>query len=164
MHLLYIYKLNIINMKKITLLLISVFFAAALRAQSNNMFLESESKYNFDESVKLLTETITSNGWKISVVHDLQESMKKAQKEVLPVKVFEVCNPKHSYRLLSKDDERIYSSLMPCRISVYEKSDGKVYISRMNSLILSKQIGGLVEEVMNDATNETETFLKVVIK
>jgi len=90
--------------------------------------------------------------------------MKKANKEVLSVKVFELCNPKHSYRLLSKDDERIYSSLMPCRLSVYEKSDGKTYISRLNSIILSKQIGGLVEEVMTDATDETEGFLKDIIK
>ena len=51
------------------------------------MFIESESRYNFDESVRKLTETVTNGGWKISVVHDLQESMKKAGNEVLPVKV-----------------------------------------------------------------------------
>ncbi len=151
-------------MKKLTLIAVLTFLSVSVMAQTNNMFIESEAKYNFEETVKLLTETITSNGWKISVVHDLQESMKKADKEVLPVKVFEICNPKHSYRLLSKDEERIYSSLMPCRFSVYEKSDGKVYISRMNSILLSAQIGGLVEEVMTSATNETEGFIKVVIK
>lgn len=151
-------------MKKLTLIAVLTFLSVSAIAQTNNMFIESEAKYNFEETVKLLTETITSNGWKISVVHDLQESMKKADKEVLPVKVFEICNPKHSYRLLSKDEERIYSSLMPCRFSVYEKSDGKVYISRMNSILLSAQIGGLVEEVMTSATNETEGFIKVVIK
>jgi uncharacterized protein (DUF302 family) len=151
-------------MKKLTLIVVLTFLSVSAMAQTNNMFIESEAKYNFEETVKLLTETITSNGWKISVVHDLQESMKKADKEVLPVKVFEICNPKHSYRLLSKDEERIYSSLMPCRFSVYEKSDGKVYISRMNSILLSAQIGGLVEEVMTSATNETKGFVKVVIK
>lgn len=151
-------------MKKLTLIVLLTILSVSAMAQTNSMFVESETKYNFEETVKLLTETITSNGWKISVVHDLQESMKKAGKEVLPVKVFELCNPKHSYRLLSKDDERLYSSLMPCRLSVYEKSDGKVYISRMNSVILSKQIGGLVEEVMTDAANETEGFLNTVIK
>jgi uncharacterized protein (DUF302 family) len=151
-------------MKKLTLIVVLTFLSISAMAQTNNMFIESEAKYNFEETVKLLAETITSNGWKISVVHDLQESMKKADKEVLPVKVFEICNPKHSYRLLSKDEERIYSSLMPCRFSVYEKSDGKVYISRMNSILLSAQIGGLVEEVMTSATNETEGFIKVVIK
>ncbi|MFA7361330.1 MAG: DUF302 domain-containing protein [Candidatus Kapaibacterium sp.] len=151
-------------MKK-SVLIIAFFFAAlSAKAQTNEMFIESESRFDFNETVKILTETITNNGWKISVVHDLQESMKKANKEVLPIKVFEVCNPKHSYRLLSQDDKKIYSSLMPCRFSVYEKSDGKVYLSRMNTSMLSKQIGGLVEEVMIDATNETEAFLKSVMK
>jgi len=151
-------------MKNTLLLALILFTAITAKAQTNEMFLESESKFGFDETVKILTETITNGGWKISIVHDLKESMKKADKDVLPVKVFELCNPKHSYKLLAKDDERIYSSLMPCRFSVYEKSNGKVYISRMNNIMLSKQIGGLVEEVMTDASNETENFLNSVIK
>jgi uncharacterized protein (DUF302 family) len=146
------------------LLAFILFTSIIVKARINELFLESESKYGFDETVKILTQTITNDGWKIYIVQDLKESMKKADKDVLPVKVFELCNPKHSYKLLSKDGERIYSSLMPCRFSVYEKSDGKVYISRMNTIMLSKQIGGLVEEVMTDASNETESFLKSVTK
>ncbi|MBI5401826.1 MAG: DUF302 domain-containing protein [Ignavibacteriae bacterium] len=150
-------------MKKSFIFLILLLASLTAKAQTTEMFIESESKFGFDETVRILSETILNGGWKISIVHDLKESMKKADKDVLPVKVFELCNPKHSYKLLSKDDERIYSSLMPCRFSVYEKSDGKVYVSRMNSIMLSKQIGGLVEEVMTDAGNDTETFLKSVI-
>lgn len=151
-------------MKKITLTIILFLFTITVKSQSNEMFIESESKYNFDETVQKLTETITNSGWKISVVHDLQESMKKAGNEVLPVKVIEICNPKYSYRLLSTDEGRIYSALMPCRISLYEKHDGKVYVSRMNSVMLSKQIGGLVEEVMTSAADDTERFLNTVLR
>ena len=151
-------------MKKLVLVIVLLMTSISAFAQKEEMFLESESRFKFDETVKVLEETITGNGWKVLIIHDLQASMKKAGKEVLPVKVFEVCNPKHSFRLLSEDDKRIYSSLMPCRFSVYEKADGKVYVSRMNSILLSKQIGGLVEEVMTDATNETEVFLKAVLK
>lgn len=148
-------------------LLVSVvilFGAVSSYAQSGDMFIESESRYGFEETIKTLSESITNGGWKILTVHNLQESMKKAGKDVLPVQVFEICNPKHSYKLLSQDDKRIYSSLMPCRFSVYEKADGKVYVSRMNTALLSKQIGGLVEEVMTDATNESEGFIKSVLK
>ncbi len=151
-------------MKK-TILVIALFFISlVVNAQTEEMFLESESRFGFVETVKTLEENASGNGWKVLIVHDLQASMKKADKEVLPIKVFEVCNPKHSFKLLSQDDKRIYSSLMPCRFSVYEKADGKVYVSRMNTTFLSKQIGGLVEEVMTDATNETEEFLKTVLK
>lgn len=149
-------------MKKVLIIILVTISMVSLKAQTSEMFIESASRYNFDQTVSTLTESITNGGWKISVIHDLKESMKKAGKEILQVKVFELCNPKHSYKLLSKDNERIYSSLMPCRFSVYEKSDGKVYISRMNSFMLSKQIGGLVEEVMTEANNETEIFIKSV--
>ena len=150
-------------MKKLIIVVFLVLYSLTAKAQTGDMFIESESRYGFEETVKILTETITAGGWKISVVHDLQESMKKSGKEVSPVKVFELCNPKHSYKILSVDELRIYSSLMPCRLSVYEKSNGKVYISRMNTVMLSKQIGGIVETVMTDATKETEDFLKAVL-
>ncbi len=151
-------------MKNLVLVIAFLLTSLTASGQSEEMFIESESRLGFDETIKVLDESIAISGWKVLIIHDLQASMKKTGKEVLPVKVFEVCNPKHSYRLLSLDDKRIYSSLMPCRFSVYEKADGKVYVSRMNSIILSKQIGGLVEEVMTDATNETEEFLKTVLK
>ena len=151
-------------MKNLVLVIAFLLTSLTASGQSEEMFIESESRLGFDETIKVLDESIAISGWKVLIIHDLQASMKKTGKEVVPVKVFEVCNPKHSYRLLSLDDKRIYSSLMPCRFSVYEKADGKVYVSRMNSIILSKQIGGLVEEVMTDATNETEEFLKTVLK
>jgi len=128
------------------------------------MFLENESKYNFDETVEKLKAEIEKKTWKVITVHDLQETMKKNGAEVLPVKVFALCHPKHSGKILAKDDERIVSSLMPCRVSVYEKSDGKTYISRMNTGVLAKSFGGIVEEVMQDSTQEVEEILSPLIK
>lgn len=132
--------------------------------QSNEqMFLENESKYNFAETVEKLTALIEKNSWKVSAVHDLQETLKKNGTEVLPIKVFALCHPKHSSKILLKDDERIVSSLMPCRVSVYEKSNGKSYISRMNTGVFAKSFGGIVEEVMMDSSKEVEEILSSLI-
>ena len=106
---------------------------------------------------------IEKKKWKVSVVHDLQETLKKNGTEVLPIKVFALCNPIHSSKILLKDDERIVSSLMPCRVSVYEKSNGKSYISRMNTGVLAKSIGGIVEEVMIASSKEVEEILSTLI-
>jgi uncharacterized protein (DUF302 family) len=127
------------------------------------MFLENESKYNFAETVEKLTFEIEKNTWKLSAVHDLQDTLKKFGTEVLAIKVFALCHPKHSSRILSRDVERIISSLMPCRISVYEKSDGKTYISRMNTGMLAKSIGGITEEVMGDSTRDVEVILSTLV-
>lgn len=127
------------------------------------MLLENESKYRFSETVAKLTSEVAKKAWKISVIHDLKATLKKNGIEVLPVTVFELCHPKHSSKILQKDDERIVSSVMPCRISVYEKSNGKTYISRMNSGILAKSFGGTVEEVMTEASKEVEEMLSLLI-
>lgn len=128
------------------------------------MFIENESIYGFNDTVEKLSESIVSNGWKVTHVHDLHETLKKNNFDVLPVKVLEVCRPDYSVKILRNDSERIYSSLMPCRLSVYETSDGKTKISRMNSGVLAAQIGGVVEEVMSMAFSDIENILKQYIK
>lgn len=124
-----------------------------------DMFFESKSKYDFDKTVLKLTEVVVESGWRVTHTHDLKETMNKNGFEVHPVKVIELCNPKYAYRLLSADDLRIFSNMMPCRISVYEKADGKTYVSRMNSALFAAQIGGVVEEVMTAAYGDAEKFI-----
>jgi len=128
------------------------------------MFIENESIYGFNETVDKLTEAIVTIGWKVSHIHDLQETLHKNSYKVLPIKVLELCKPAYSVKLLERDKERLYSSLMPCRISVYETSDGKTRISRMNSGAMAAQIGGLVNEIMQKAYSDIEEVLKPFIK
>jgi uncharacterized protein (DUF302 family) len=124
------------------------------------MILEDVSRYDFNTTVEKITAVVTAAGWKVPATHDLQNTMRNFGKEVLPVKVLEMCHPKHSSRLLELDDERIVSTFMPCRISVYEKSNGIVYISRINAEMLSKSFGGLVAEVMSSTFNEMEEMTR----
>jgi uncharacterized protein (DUF302 family) len=124
------------------------------------MLLEDVSRYDFNTTVEKLTAIATAAGWKVPATHDLQNTIRNFGKEILPVKILEICHPKHSSRLLELDDERIVSTFMPCRISVYEKSNGCVYISRLNAEMLSKNFGGLVSEVMSSTFNEMEEMTR----
>ena len=123
------------------------------------MFLETKSPMGYSATVEKLQQTIEKAGWRVLVTHDLQQSLKNKGYSVQPVSVLELCNPVHSVRLLERSTERIYSSLMPCRISVYEKDDGGTYVSRLDSGSLAAMIGGLVEEVMKDATRDMEKMI-----
>ncbi|MCF8389800.1 MAG: DUF302 domain-containing protein [Bacteroidales bacterium] len=123
------------------------------------MFLENESMYGFSETLEKLNAEIEKTTWKAVTVHNLQESVKKSGTDVLPIQVFVLCQPNHAAKILLKDEERMYSSLLPCRVSVYEKSDGLTYISRMNTGVLAKSIGGISEEVMMVATKEIEEII-----
>jgi uncharacterized protein (DUF302 family) len=127
------------------------------------LFKESRSYMDFDETVQKIEATAENVGWKIPAVHDLQATMKKFDKDVLGVKVFEICHPDHSYKILSRDDERIVSNLMPCRISVYEKSDGSVWISRMNSGVVAKPLSKVIRTTMSDAARDVEVIIADVL-
>ncbi len=128
----------------------------------NTMFFENISRYGFDETVNRLSEIVAENGWKVIQILDLQETMRKNGKEVLPVKVMELCKPDYAYRLLSDDALRIYANMMPCRISIHQKADGQTYVSRMNSAILAVQMGGVVQEVMSGAFTDAEDFIRKI--
>jgi uncharacterized protein (DUF302 family) len=132
-------------------------------AGGDKMLLESQSIYDFTKTVEKVSEKVIDSGWKIPAIHDLQNTIKNFGKDILPIKVLEICHPKHSSRLLELNDERIVSTFMPCRLSVYEKSDGKVYISRLNGALLSKSFGGIVEDVMTLANSEMEEMISTLI-
>ncbi len=127
------------------------------------MLKEEQLNMSFNEAAELLEKTTKDKGWKIPVVHDLQETMSNFGKDVNKAKVFELCHPDHAYKILREDDERIVSSLMPCRISIYEKSDGRVYISWMNTSLMGRMMKGVVPEVMGNASRESEEIINVLL-
>ncbi len=129
----------------------------------NNVILESESRFGFDESVKKIHEKAEGVGWKIPTVHDLQQTLKNNDIDVLEVTVIELCKPQYSGPLMKEDASKFVSALMPCRISVYRKTDGKSYISRLNSNMLSMFMGGTIGEVMGQSGNEIEMVLKGIL-
>lgn len=135
----------------------------AFYASPSLMFREDAYAKDFDTTVEKIEEAVLAKGWKIPAVHDLQATMKKFDKEVRSVKVFEICHPEHSYKILNQSDERIVSNMMPCRIAVYEKEDGSVWISRMNSGFLAKPMSPIIRTTMSDAAKDVEEVIAQVL-
>jgi uncharacterized protein (DUF302 family) len=127
------------------------------------MLKEKQSNYNFEDSMTRLEETVLSNGWTIPAKHDLRKSLlKHGKSEVNNIIVYELCNPDLAEKILLTDNERVVSNFMPCRISLYEKSDGKVYYSMMNAGLLSKPMGKVAREQMKIAAKDMDRFVKVL--
>jgi uncharacterized protein (DUF302 family) len=53
---------------------------------------------------------------------------------------------------------------MPCRVSVYERNDGKVYVSRLNAALFSRFLGKQIREAMKEAAVENERILEPLIR
>ena len=131
---------------------------------ANQMINEQVSLYDFDTTVEKLLTAAAQKEWNNPATHDLQQSLAKAGKSVKPVKVIEVCKPKYSGLMLEKSDERIVSVMMPCRISVYLKDDGKTYVSQIDGHLLSAGMAQNIAEVMGAAADEVDEIVATVVK
>ena len=128
----------------------------------NQFIIEEISRFDFNNTVEKLVSEAEHREWKVPFIHDLQQSLAKSGKTVKPVKVIEICKPKYSGQVLELNDERIISVMMPCRISVYEKEDGKTYIAIVNSGSMASGMPDNIAEVMKSATDETIEIVKSV--
>jgi uncharacterized protein (DUF302 family) len=128
----------------------------------NKYVIENQSKYNFEKTVELLVAEAERREWKIPAVHDLQQSLAKSGKTVNPVKVIEICKPEYSGQMLELNDERIMSVMMPCRISVYIKEDGKTYTALVDGAEMAAGQPGKIAKVMKAASDETFEIVKTV--
>jgi uncharacterized protein (DUF302 family) len=131
--------------------------------KTGKLVIEQKSKFGFDKTVQLLTAAAEKYEWKVPFVHDLQQSLAKSGQTVKPVKVIEICKPKYSGKMLELNDERIISVMMPCRISVYEKDDGKTYIGLMNMAELVTSLPTKMASVMRAAADETLEIVQTVV-
>jgi uncharacterized protein (DUF302 family) len=124
------------------------------------MIHEKESPLGYTETIQHLESTITSNGWIISRTLDLQKSMDKQEKNIPPVTLLKICQADYADQILNTDDAMYVSVMMPCGIAIYQKSDGKTYVSTMNTGLMGRMFGGVVAKVMGGpVAADEEQFL-----
>lgn len=143
---------------------IIISFAAVVLLAPKMMFTVSESQYDFAKTKELIEKQTAENKWSMPHQYDLQATMSKNGFSVRPVTVFSICKPDIAVRILDNDTNRHISAMMPCRIAIYEKADGKTYIARMNAGLMSKLLGSEVKAVMGEAGEDSEKILAPIIK
>jgi len=127
------------------------------------MLIEDKSRLGHAETVRAIREAALEAGWKVPAVHDLHESVAKGGFEVNPATVIELCSVPLAGGILGDDEGRRVAPLMPCRVAVYETAGGEVIVSRMNSAMLSRAFGGIVEETMSEAAAANEEMFAPVL-
>jgi uncharacterized protein (DUF302 family) len=127
------------------------------------MISENESIYSFEETVEMIQAEAIEAGWKVPAVHEINNSVASGGFDVAPVTVIELCKVNLAGQILSDDESRIVSSMMPCRVAVYEDEEGRIIVSRMNTGLVSKLFGGDIATIMADATDETELIIGSVL-
>ena len=130
---------------------------------ANQLIIEKVSPFNVPVTVEKLIEAAHQKGWQNPAVHNLQESLAKSGKHVRPVQVVEICKPEYSGRMLEQNDERVVSILMPYRISVYEKENGKTYLAILDMTAMTSGLSKNSVEAIFGASAEAFEIVKAVI-
>ena len=125
------------------------------------MLKEYQSPFGVEETVEKIKQKAVAEGWVVSGVTLLDNSVKKhGGGDLLPVRLVGLCHAHHAFEILKEDEDKIVSVMMPCTISVYQKSDGKTYIGTMNAALLGKMFGGTVARVMGgDVAEQQQAFI-----
>lgn len=121
------------------------------------MIHEHVSPLGLDETVAKISENAKAEGWVVAGVKKLDKSVEKhGGGKILPVRLIDLCEAHHAFNILSQDDQRHVSVMMPCTISVYTKDDGKVYVAHMNAGLVGPLFGGTIAEVMGGPVSEQQ--------
>ena len=126
------------------------------------MFQERLSPFGMEETVARIQHNIiaTGNGWSLSGLRNPGKAVEADGGNTLPVMMIEACSTKYSGPILKEDTVRFLSILMPCKISVYKKNDGKVYIGNMNAGLMGPMFGPLVGDIMKQVAADQQKFLE----
>lgn len=132
----------------------------------SKMVVPERSKFSFDETcARVEREVEAAEGWSFPI-DTFDMSAKLAEKNALPdnvkrIKEYFVCSPPIAKRVLG--DTPKLSAIMPCSWSVYELSDGSVWLSHMNIAMMSKMMGGVVGESMSKVAAADARFMEKIL-
>ena len=136
------------QLKTIALVLPFFLLFGITSVTADEMVIEKASPLGFDETIEKLKSNAKELGWKVP-----SKWNKNFQKNLMHVTdidvgrnlVIEMCEPFAAVELLVHDQYKKFLSMMPCSVAVYEKSDGKVYLSMMNIQLMGKMYKGQKE-------------------
>lgn len=146
---------------------VSVGFSA-VKLMQTKMIMEKRSTKTFQDTCESVEETVKSfkdEGWGFAF-NNWSPYQALKSKNLVPdgvdnAMVYFVCNARLASKVISAN--RAMMAIMPCSWAVYEKSEGGVYVAKMNIGLMSKIFTGAIREMMiNVETTESRMFDKIL--
>ncbi len=135
-------------------------FAMAAKQQAMpDPVIVVESANDFARTVKIFKEEIKNAGWSVLNANNMSGVLSSKGHTLHPVMIIDVCSGKYSAKILAKDEYRPVSAFMPCRVSIYQTSDGNVFLSRMNTGAFGSMMPEEVAEIMSKSDSEISKII-----
>lgn len=124
------------------------------------MMLEKKSRLGFNETVAALQEAAKKRGWEVGPVMDMQEAMLKAgNKGAKPFKMLTMCKKDLAESLVKAQAAQKAMPFAPCRMSVFEGNDGKVYIAKPNTEFMAQMATPSFQPLLKKFVEEEKALL-----
>lgn len=126
------------------------------------LMTEVASPLGFQETVDHIKAKAKEQGWKVpgKWEADFQANFKKVLGvDVGPVTAIKMCEAQVAADLLAKDENKYLAAMMPCTFAVYQKADGKTYVSMMNLEVVGNFLGGDVATAMQKVMPQMKQML-----
>ena len=136
-----------------------------MRAMKAVMFKVSRSKHDFEQTVEMVHENALGVGWDVPWRFELQEHYcEKGLSDMTRAVNVYLCNPQGGYDIMKSDVYKPMAVMMPTAVSVYETSDGEVYVSRMNLGRMALMFRGTVRETLRSGGANLDKALEGVVE
>jgi uncharacterized protein (DUF302 family) len=123
-----------------------------------------KSRLAFEETVVAISASAIEHGWRVPKIYDLQTSfIVDNYEDMTRMKIVSLYGTDNTYRMLYRDDGKKTAALLPWRIAVYETADGSVYVSRLNTGVLSRFYRGIAGEMMSEAARDEHAIIERII-
>lgn len=127
------------------------------------MFDLRKARLGFDETVNAIKSGAERRGWKVGAVQDMQAQMREAgAKDAKRMKVISLCPAGANEKVAKAGGGK--TPPLPCRATVFDGKDGKLYVMRMNLTNLSKTLTGDLAKVMAEVGAEEEALYKDILE
>ena len=123
------------------------------------MLFKLTTNKSVSEAAAALHSAVQANRFGVMQVHNLKETMAKKgvdfNRECL---IFEVCQPQQAKKVL--EENMTISTMLPCRISLYEEGGKTVLASLKPTALLTMFDVPPLEEVAQDVENSIIKIMK----
>lgn len=145
--------------------LLALAFAGVAQAGSHGgerpeMVKVTPSPHSFPATLAAFEHEASEAGWSILNRNNMAGTLSERGFTIDPVVILDVCSGRYSAQILEEDAYRPVSAFMPCRVSIYQDSQGDVFISRMNVPDFLPMMPEGVAEVMEKSSEEIEAIIE----
>ncbi len=127
------------------------------------MFDLRKSRLGFDETLQAIKSGAEKRGWQVGAVQDMQAQMREAgSKDAKRMKVISLCPAGANEKVAKAAGGK--APPLPCRATVFDGKDGKLYVMRMNLTNLAKTLPPELAKAMAEVGAEEDALYKNILE